>query len=44
MVETALEIECANCGFKYWYEGEKQNPDKIECPNCFKNNIIPEDG
>lgn len=44
MVDTALEIECSNCKNKYWYSGEKSNPENVECSECFTENEIPEDG
>jgi DNA-directed RNA polymerase subunit RPC12/RpoP len=44
MVDSSLEIECNNCGNKYWYNGSKQSPDSVECPDCYESNKLPEDG
>jgi len=44
MVDTTLEIECKACGNKYWYSGEKSNPASLECPKCYTENKIPEEG
>ena len=44
MVDTSLEIECSSCGNKFWYSGEKVHPQSAECPKCYSENLIPEDG
>jgi len=44
MVDTSLELECRNCGNYFWYSGEKQNPETVECPECNNPVQIPEDG
>lgn len=44
MVDTALEIECDACGNKFWYSGEKSNPDSVEYPKCYSEVEIPEEG
>jgi len=44
MVDTALEIECKACGNKLWYSGKKENPDTVECPECFNEVEVPEEG
>ncbi|MFB6100428.1 MAG: hypothetical protein ABEK16_04085 [Candidatus Nanohalobium sp.] len=44
MVETSLELECRGCGNNFWYSGQKQNPETVECPGCHGNVRIPEEG
>jgi DNA-directed RNA polymerase subunit RPC12/RpoP len=44
MVQTALEAECKNCNNKFWYNGEKDYPETIECPECGSEVKIPEEG
>jgi len=44
MTDTSLEIECQRCGNLFWYSGEKNFPEKVECPRCFRDVEVPEDG
>lgn len=43
MVDTSLEISCKACGENFWYSGEKEYPDTVECPECGTDNLVPED-
>lgn len=44
MVDTHLELECTDCGKKFWYSGEKGYPETEECPGCGNPVKIPEEG
>jgi DNA-directed RNA polymerase subunit RPC12/RpoP len=42
MIKTSLEVECNECGHKFWYNGEKKYPDTINCTKCKNPVEIPE--
>jgi len=44
MVGTSLELECSKCGEKFWYNGEKNHPETVECPKCNRDVEIAEEG
>jgi len=43
MVDSPLELECRSCSRKFWYSGEKESPDSLDCPGCGCRVQIPED-
>jgi rRNA maturation endonuclease Nob1 len=44
MVDTALELVCEACGEKFWYSGEKEYPETVDCPSCGNPVEVTEDG
>ena len=44
MTDTALELECRNCGETFWYSGDKKHPETTECPECGSIVTVIEDG
>ncbi len=44
MVDTAFELVCTSCGEEFWYSGEKNYPETVDCPDCSNEVFIPEEG
>jgi len=43
VVDSSLELVCSSCGRKFWYSGDKEYPETIDCRKCGAEVQIIED-